>query len=73
MIYYTTTNQTNASMIIWGRAKSLTELGKKLAKHNAIWPDKSTEGKTITVGKRIDGHIKPVKLYCLTGDKLTKQ
>lgn len=72
MIYYHTQNQSNGRWVIWSNAKSLREAGKTLARHNEIWPDKSTDGELITVGKRQRGSkdIVPTALYRLTGDKL---
>lgn len=75
MIYYHTPNQSNGRWVIWSNAKSLREAGKTLARHNEIWPDKTSEGKLITVGKRQRGSkdIVPTALYRLTGEKLVKE
>ena len=75
MIYYHTQNQSNGRWVIWSNAKTLREAGKTLARHNEIWPDKTSEGKLITVGKRKRGSkdIVPTALYRLTGDKLVKE
>lgn len=75
MIYYHTQNQSNGRWVIWSNAKSLREAGKTLARHNEIWPDKSTDGELITVGKRQRGSkdIVPTALYRLTGDKLVRE
>lgn len=71
-IYYHTPNQTGNGRTIWSAAKSLTAAGQELARINAVWPDKSSDGQIITVGKkqRGDQHIKPVADYVLDGDKL---
>lgn len=75
MIYYHTPDQSNGHWVIWSNAKTLREAGKTLARHNEIWPDKSTDGTLITVGKRQRGSkdIVPTALYRLTGDKLVKE
>lgn len=75
MIYYHTQNQSNGRWVIWSNAKTLREAGKTLARHNEIWPDKSTDGTLITVGKRQRGSkdIVPTALYRLTGDKLVRE
>ena len=56
------------------RDSSLTEAGKTLAKHNRIWPDSSSDGQVITIGKKQRGRvgIRPIKEYRLFGDKLVK-
>ena len=61
-------------LVIWSHASSLTEIGKTLAKHNRIWPDSSSEGQVITIGKKQRGRtgIRPIKEYRLFGDKLVK-
>ena len=73
-IYYHTPRQSNGHTVIWSVGNSLTEIGKTLAKHNKIWPDKSSDGQVITVGKKYRGHlgIRPIKEYRLFGDKLIK-
>ena len=71
-IYYHTPRQSNGYTVIWSNASSLRAAGKALARQNEIWPDKSTEGQIITVGKKQRGHqnITPVATYILEGDKL---
>ena len=71
-IYYHTPKSSNGKVVIWSVAKSLTEAGKTLAKHNKIWPDASSDGKIITVGKKKRGcsSIVPTAEYRLNGDKL---
>ena len=71
-IYYHTEAQSGSALTIWSVAKSLGEAGKKLARNNETWPDKSSEGKTITVGKKKRGErgITPTARYVLQGDKL---
>ena len=73
-IYYHTPSQANGTYVIWSHAKSLTEAGKKLARQNAAFPDSSSDGKVITIGKRPRGcqPIRPFKYYRLDGDKLRK-
>lgn len=71
-IYYHTPNQTGNGITIWSAAKSLTAAGQELARINAVWPDKSTDGQTITVGKRHGRDIYPVKQYRLDGNKLVR-
>ena len=73
-IYYHTPRQSNGHMVIWSNAKSLAEIGKTLAKHNEIWPDKSTDGQVITIGKKYRDQpgIVPIKEYRLFGDKLIR-
>ena len=71
-IYYHTPNQTGNGITIWSSAKSLTAAGQELARINAVWPDKSTDGQTITVGKRHGRDIYPVKRYRLDGNKLVR-
>ena len=67
MIYYHT-KPVQRSLGYLVHAKSLREAGKTLARHNEIWPDKTSEGKLITVGKRKRGSkdIVPTALYRLT-------
>ena len=71
-IYYHTQAAATGRFVIWSTAKSLTEAGKTLAKHNKIWPDSSSDGKLITVGKKKRGcsSIVPTAEYRLNGDKL---
>ena len=72
-IYYHTQAAATGRFVIWSHAQSLTEAGKTLAKHNKIWPDSSSEGKLITVGKKKRGSglsIIPTAQYRLNGDKL---
>lgn len=76
-IWYHTDRQNNGHTIIWSQATSLTAAGKALARQNEIWPDKSSDGQIITVGKRMRGepmsspfHIVPTKTYRLQGSKL---
>ena len=71
-VYYHTAAQSGPTMTIWSQATSLKAAGKTLARHNEIWPEKSTDGQIITVGKkqRGDQHIRPVADYVLEGDKL---
>lgn len=73
-IYYHTPRQSNGYTVIWSCAKSLTEIGKTLAKHNEIWPDKSSNGQIITIGKKQRGvtGIVPIKEYRLFDDRLVK-
>ena len=73
-IYYHTQASTSRKFTVWSDANSLTEIGKTLAKHNKIWPDSSSEGQVITIGKKQRGRhgIRPVKEYRLFGDKLIK-
>ena len=73
-IYYHTPISANAKQVVWSVGDSLTEIGKTLAKHNRIWPDKSSDGQVITIGKKQRGHtgIRPIKEYRLFGDKLVK-
>jgi len=73
-IYYHTPISANAKQVVWSNAKSLTEAGKTLAKHNRIWPDSSSDGQVITIGKKQRGRtgIRPIKEYRLFGDKLVK-
>jgi len=73
-IYYHTPRQSNGHTVIWSNAKSLAEIGKTLAKHNRIWPDKSSDGQVITIGKKYRDQrgIVPIKEYRLFGDKLVK-
>ena len=51
------------------RLQMLTAAGQELARINAVWPDKSTDGQIITVGKRQGRDIYPVRQYRLDGDK----
>ena len=71
-IYYHTKAQADGVYVIWSHANSLTEAGKALAKQNRAWPDKSTDGQIITIGRRPKGshNIRPFKYYRLDGDKL---
>ena len=73
-IYYHTADTANRYQIVWSIGNSLTEIGKTLAKHNKIWPDSSSEGQVITIGKKQRGRvgIRPIKEYRLFGDKLVK-
>ena len=73
-IYYHTQAGATGKFVIWSHASSLTEAGKTLAKHNRIWPDSSSEGQVITIGKKQRGRtgIRPIKEYRLFGDKLVK-
>jgi len=73
-IYYHTQAGATGEFVIWSHASSLTEAGKTLAKHNRIWPDSSSEGQVITIGKKQRGRtgIRPIKEYRLFGDKLIK-
>ena len=73
-IYYHTEDTAGRYQIVWSTAKSLTEIGKTLAKHNRIWPDSSSEGQVITIGKKQRGRvgIRPIKEYRLFDDKLVK-
>ena len=73
-IYYHTQAAATGKFVIWSHAGSLTEAGKTLAKHNRIWPDSSSEGQVITIGKKQRGRtgIRPIKEYRLFGDKLVK-
>jgi hypothetical protein len=73
-IYCHTQAETSRKFTVWSHASSLAEAGKTLAKHNKIWPDSSTEGQVITVGKKQRGRtgIRPIKEYRLFGDKLVK-
>ena len=73
-IYYHTPSQANGTYVIWSHAKSLTDAGKKLARQNAAFPDSSSDGKVITIGKLPRGchNIRPFKYYRLDGDKLRK-
>ncbi len=75
MIYYHTLDQVGGSMVIWSQAKTLRDAGQRLARNNQVWPDKSTDGQLITVGKRQRGSrdIIPTRLYRLDGDKLRLQ
>ena len=56
-IYYHTPRQSNGYTVIWSVGKSLAEIGKTLAKHNEIWPDKSSDGQVITIGKNIESSL----------------
>ena len=71
-IYYHTPDQTGYGVTLWASAKSLTAAGKALARRGEVWPEKSTDGQIITVGKKQRGHhnIRPVADYILEGDKL---
>lgn len=76
-IWYHTARQNNGHTIIWSQATSLAAAGKALARQNEVWPDQSTDGQIITVGKRTRGepmsspfHIVPTKTYRLQGSKL---
>ncbi len=73
-IYYHTPILGCPSLVVWSVGNSLTEIGKTLAKHNQIWPDSSSEGQVITIGKKQRGRhgVRPIKEYRLHGDKLTK-
>ena len=73
-IYYHTQAGATGKFVIWSHASSLTEAGKTLAKHNRIWPDSSSDGQVITIGKKQRGRtgIRPIKEYRLFGDKLVK-
>ena len=73
-IYYHTQAGATGEFVIWSHASSLTEAGKTLAKHNKIWPDSSSDGQVITIGKKQRGRtgIRPIKEYRLFGDKLVK-
>ena len=73
-IYYHTQRASNNGLVVWSVGDSLTKIGKTLAKHNKIWPDSSSEGQVITIGKKQRGRhgIRPIKEYRLHGDKLTK-
>ena len=73
-IYYHTPILGCPSLVVWSVGNSLTEIGKTLAKHNKIWPDSSSEGQVITIGKKQRGRhgVRPIKEYRLHGDKLTK-
>lgn len=73
-IYYHTQSQVGGGYVVWSQADSLTAAGKTLAKQNRTWPDKSTDGQIITIGKRPRGchNIRPFKYYRLDGDKLRK-
>jgi hypothetical protein len=74
-IYYHTQAAATGRFVIWSTAKSLTEAGKTLAKHNKIWPDSSSDGKLITIGKKKRGcsSIIPTAEYRLNGDKLVPE
>jgi len=76
-VYYHTPSQTGCGITIWSAEKSLKAAGQELARINAVWPEKSSEGRIITVGKRTRGepvsspfHIVPTKTYRLQGNKL---
>ena len=71
MIYYHTQDFASR-IVIWSRAKTLRDAGAALARNNRIWPEKSTDGKMVTVGKKQRGRdgIMPTKLYRLEGDRL---
>lgn len=71
-IYYHTAQQSNGHTVIWSHATSLSAAGKTLARQNEIWPDSSTDGQIITVGKKSRGRtgIFPTHEYTLRGDKL---
>ena len=71
-VYYHAPKSSNGRFVIWSHAKSLTEAGKTLAKQNKIWPDSSSDGKIITVGRKKRGcsSIIPTARYRLNGDKL---
>jgi len=73
-IYYHTQRASGGGLVVWSVGDSLTKIGKTLAKHNQIWPDSSSEGQVITIGKKQRGHhgIRPIKEYRLHGDKLFK-
>ena len=73
-IYYHTQRASGGGLVVWSVGDSLTKIGKTLAKHNQIWPDSSSEGQVITIGKKQRGRhgIRPIKEYRLHGDKLTK-
>ncbi len=73
-IYYHTPSQVGGDYVIWSLAKSLTDAGKTLAKQNEAFPQKSSEGEVITIGKRPRGchNIRPFKYYRLDGNKLRK-
>ena len=73
-IYYHTQAGATGKFVIWSHASSLTEAGKTLAKQNRIWPDSSSDGQVITIGKKQRGRtgIRPIKEYRLFGDKLVK-
>ena len=73
-IYYHTQAAATGKFVVWSNANSLTEIGKTLAKHNRIWPDSSSDGQVITIGKKQRGRtgIRPIKEYRLSGDKLVK-
>ena len=73
-IYYHTQRASNNGLVVWSVGDSLTKIGKTLAKHNQIWPDSSSEGQVITIGKKQRGRhgIRPIKEYRLHGDKLIK-
>ena len=73
-IYYHTPRASGGGLVVWSVGNSLTEIGKTLAKHNKIWPDSSSEGQVITIGKKQRGRtgIRPIKEYRLFGDKLVK-
>ena len=71
MIYYHTQNFAS-KIVVWSQAKTLRDAGQRLARNNQVWPDKSTDGQLVTVGKRQRGSrdIIPTRLYRLDGDKL---
>ena len=73
-IYYHTPRASGGGLVVWSNANSLTEIGKTLAKQNKTWPDSSSEGQVITIGKKQLGRvgIRPIKEYRLFGDKLVK-
>ena len=74
-IYYHTEAQAGSQFTIWSVAKSLRDAGRALARQGDIWPDKSSEGKTITVGKKKRGEreVIPTARYVLRGAKLELQ
>ncbi len=73
-IWYHTPDQTNGHMTIWSCASSLKDAGAKLAKQNQAFPDKSCDGKIITVGKRParGEEFHSIKLYRLENNKLKR-